>query len=1549
MRKIKVILSIIVMTAIILIGKNNEVQAYRSITSQELFEASTFDTLNLNYTSLPNISVTGSTPYNVVNDAGRRYINFTNSAGQTLNATVTAAFNNCGTLNGRAIDMRLVYSDIVTSGANAYLYWTAFGTNMASANEWWYNCVEHMKIEIYFYYHGENTPIQLKNAFLSIYSEDQDEGASSTTSVEEFIYTQTNMRHANSYHSPVTNRTYSDVFYGIASGSTEAGSLNCVAFQYKDTNHLTVELYGLNAKVGIGYHLQYIPLTATLPSDPVKKVDKTESKLGDKIKYTVEQRISMRFDNAFHYSSLVFTDNLNSNLTYDSLKVYNENGVDVTSSAGNVTYNGATNIVTYTFNAAYLQNTMKYTGELYKFEINTTVKNSSTENPLQNSARTAINGAYNLDSNSVSTTLKSRVIVHHVNKLGVKIADDVIINGNLLDTYTTDPVEVYGYKLVENSGNTSGTMVKNDTEVTYTYDLIRVNIDLDKYLEKTDSTPRQVLKGAKFRVKVVEFPEKVALANPDEEYFSVEEGADGHYVVKGVPYGDYKFSEVTIPDVAYDGIYYLNGGEDRLKEFDITVNAEKAYSYELEDVAKKMQITIYKQDKDTQNNVQGDAHLEGAKYGIYRNEDCTDLVEELTIQKEELPSGDVEYKAVSGWYLVGTYYVKETEAPEGYLIDENVYTVEQIPSEQTEEKTSHSITSKDEVMKGLVTVIKYDNNSKSSQKNPAEGAKLRLTLDSNPDVYYEAIIDQYGYLEFVDEETRDEYYPYTIPYGVYTIEEIESSNSGETIFIKPQKTEIKYDKQTQEYILSDEYIRLRLTIQKQDTETKKPIPEGAKFKIWNVNTQSWYEDVTAFGRITEFTTNSEGQITINGHLEAGNYVLYETKAPEGYYLDENLREGSKGYEFRVSVNKKGEVVVRHNDEEEVLEYDEELFDNIPSRVHKYTANVDNMPQKAVVEVLKTADQFTKVESKNTEYGEVKTPIFEKVGLKGVEFELIAAEDITTPDGTVRYTNGQVVSTVVTGEDGIARTEEVYLGKYKLREVSSVNGYVLDTQPIDLDIQYTNDKEKVQLVHVDKENKKQSVKLSFEKIFKELETSKFKFTNKEAIFGIYTKNNVVNYKNENTLGMDELVDIIKTDENNMVKNTVELPVGQYYVKELYVSNPYGKLTDEYEFEVAYKDTLDKDIQVTVNNGKIENIAKTAKLRLIKFSDEDYKNLEIADIKDNEKIKELSEEYGVKDATYKVYNDKECKDPVITNEDVEAEFTTDENGQIYIEDMPYGTYYFKESKSPFGYELSSEVIKVEINDTNTNSEIVKVVKDKLKRAKLLKKYDSFTKDIIKGVEFEITDKEGNVVYSAKTDEKGIVSVPIIYFKNGETYYYQEKKVAKQYELDKEKHEFTAKYDEETCKWNLDTIQVDNNRKTIDELIVRKTDRETGELLEGCKFTIVLLDENGEEYVNENGDKIYLVEDGVTNEKGEYVIKDVPYGTYKFVEITPPEGYELDEDITGLVFTVDENTGDTLIFEVTNTGDIAVIALVCVAVVSVIGIVYVILKNRKKNKEK
>lgn len=43
------------------------------------------------------------------------------------------------------------------------------------------------------------------------------------------------------------------------------------------------------------------------------------------------------------------------------------------------------------------------------------------------------------------------------------------------------------------------------------------------------------------------------------------------------------------------------------------------------------------------------------------------------------------------------------------------------------------------------------------------------------------------------------------------------------------------------------------------------------------------------------------------------------------------------------------------------------------------------------------------------------------GIRGAVYEIVAAEDIVTPDGTVRNTKGEVVDTVTTDENGVAKS------------------------------------------------------------------------------------------------------------------------------------------------------------------------------------------------------------------------------------------------------------------------------------------------------------------------------------------------------------------------------------------------------------------------------------------------------------------------------------------------------------------------------------------------
>ncbi len=81
-------------------------------------------------------------------------------------------------------------------------------------------------------------------------------------------------------------------------------------------------------------------------------------------------------------------------------------------------------------------------------------------------------------------------------------------------------------------------------------------------------------------------------------------------------------------------------------------------------------------------------------------------------------------------------------------------------------------------------------------------------------------------------------------------------------------------------------------------------------------------------------------------------------------------------------------------------------------------------------------------------------------LAGAEFDVVAMEDVVSPDGTVRATEGEVVDHVTTGEDGTATTDELYLGDgsatYAFIETKAPKGHVLDATPHEFTLSYTDD-------------------------------------------------------------------------------------------------------------------------------------------------------------------------------------------------------------------------------------------------------------------------------------------------------------------------------------------------------------------------------------------------------------------------------------------------------------------------------------------------------------
>lgn len=140
----------------------------------------------------------------------------------------------------------------------------------------------------------------------------------------------------------------------------------------------------------------------------------------------------------------------------------------------------------------------------------------------------------------------------------------------------------------------------------------------------------------------------------------------------------------------------------------------------------------------------------------------------------------------------------------------------------------------------------------------------------------------------------------------------------------------------------------------------------------------------------------------------------------------------------------------------------------------------NYPQMGTLTVTKEGEIFSSVHEKDGLY----IPKYETVGLKNAEFSVFAAEDIYTPDGTLRCAKGEKADSIITGEDGKATTKPLFLGKYEIRETKAPNGYVLTNEPVYAELKYAGQEVKITSTAVSVNNKRQKAVIRLRNLLKE---------------------------------------------------------------------------------------------------------------------------------------------------------------------------------------------------------------------------------------------------------------------------------------------------------------------------------------------------------------------------------------------------------------------------------------------------------------------------------
>lgn len=317
--------------------------------------------------------------------------------------------------------------------------------------------------------------------------------------------------------------------------------------------------------------------------------------------------------------------------------------------------------------------------------------------------------------------------------------------------------------------------------------------------------------------------------------------------------------------------------------------------------------------------------LEGAVYGVYSDEGCTNLLGSLTLDK----SGSATLDELP----VGTVYVKETTAPKGFLLDPAVHTVE--ITNQKESTLSVSDTPVGEFDLRISkqdfdhsASLSEDNRSKQQSASPQgnatlQGALFKVTYSSSSETTLRTWIfstDEQGFASFDAEHkvSGDDLFalgekPW-LPLGYYQIEEIQApegyklpEHSLQTWKLSSQDgnlfwTNISSGKANPSsghlFTFKDEVIKGNLKIKKightslnssdgYSEAEEMPSLKGAKIELTNNSTQPiFYQGnwIAPHEVVTTVETDDSGEATVKD-LPFGSYSLKEVLAPAGHSLN----------------------------------------------------------------------------------------------------------------------------------------------------------------------------------------------------------------------------------------------------------------------------------------------------------------------------------------------------------------------------------------------------------------------------------------------------------------------------------------------------------------------------------------------------------------------------------------------------------------------------------------------------------------------------------------
>lgn len=664
----------------------------------------------------------------------------------------------------------------------------------------------------------------------------------------------------------------------------------------------------------------------------------------------------------------------------------------------------------------------------------------------------------------------------------------------------------------------------------------------------------------------------------------------------------------------------------------------KVTNKSFDNILKKWQLTATKSDSET-GTAQGDASLAGAVYGIYKGDQLVDTY-----------TTDSNGQFTTKFYICGDdWSLRELTPSEGYLLTSGEEHIGAEAKLYTVEYNSTALDVLETVQKGKIAVIKHCDDGETQIETPETGAEFEVFLKSSGS--YEAakeserdylVCDENGFAE-----TKE------LPYGIYTVRQTKGWDGKE--LMGAFDVFVNKDGEVYRYLINNATFEALIEIVKKDIETGNVIPaSGIGFKVRNTDTGEYIVQHINYPTpvdIDIYYTDSTGKLMMPEALPYGNYEIIEQNTCYGYVLDSNP------VPFTVDGSKTVVTVEKHN-----------------------------IAQKGTIAVSKSGEIFDSVAGDKGFYH----PIYAVGGLAGAVYEITAAEDVVTLDGTLRYSKGEVVATIETDSTGVATTEPLYLGKFEVREIKAPYGMVISDEVHPVELTYAGQEVEITGTATAFYNERQRVQIDLSKVMAQDERFQIGMNGEilSVQFGLFAAEDLTS-ADGSVIPEDGLMEIVSCDENGKAVFATDVPVGaKLYVKEIATNEQYILSDEKYPVDFAYAGQDTATVSITVNNGEaIPNEIIYGNIKGLKIDRET--------------------EETIAGTLFGLFRADETE---FTTEKAILTAESGEDGIFTFENVPYGNWIVKELQPAESFLPNEEIYPVTVSEHEQLIEIT-VVNDRI----------------------------------------------------------------------------------------------------------------------------------------------------------------------------------------------------------------------------------------------